>query len=201
MCSPLGLEYNRIIIDRKNQNNMATLTQGIGLQILLQPYSNHGIGEAASVVVGTLYPAYASFKAIEYMRVHGDTDEATRWLMYWAIFGLFNTAEKLLNKLGIAKWVPYYPSLKLAFLLWLQLPRFGGAYRMTAEYVRPFLHEYYPYIDEAVLRVKESFSRQEIVNLLDALQGICARIPVLEWFMRFPDGKRYIPPPPPSRIL
>jgi len=49
----------------------------------------------SSGAVGTVYPAYASFKAIEYMRVQGDTDEATRWLMYWAIYSLFSMTEKL----------------------------------------------------------------------------------------------------------
>jgi hypothetical protein len=153
-----------------------------------------------SAVVGTLYPAYASFKAIEYMRVHGDTDEASRWLMYWAIFGMWNVAEKILSKIGIVRWMPYYSPLKLAFLLWLQLPRFGGAYRLTSQFVRPFLHLYYPYIDQAVAWVCESFWVPEVAYIFDALQDVLIKVPGIEWFLRMPDGSFPPPSAPRSRI-
>ena len=51
------------------------------------------------MAVGALYPAYQTFKAVEYMRVHGETDEAARWLMYWSIYSLFGVAEKIAGKL------------------------------------------------------------------------------------------------------
>jgi hypothetical protein len=52
-----------------------------------------------STAVGVLYPAYASFKAVEVLRLRGDDSEASRWLTYWAVYGAFATAERLLDKL------------------------------------------------------------------------------------------------------
>lgn len=90
--------------------------------------------------------------------------------------------------------IPYYSPIKLMFLLWLQLPRFSGAYRLTSKFLRPFLHQYYPKIDEIVQSVCHAFSRPEIVAVTDAIQEVFARLPVLEWFMRQPDGRPWRPP-------
>jgi len=48
--------------------------------------------------VGVLFPAYASFKAVEILRLHNESDEAVRWLTYWAIYGAFTSAERLLDR-------------------------------------------------------------------------------------------------------
>eukprot|EP00890_Picochlorum_soloecismus_P001947 jgi/Picsp_1/2753/NSC_00981-R1_protein len=167
------------------------VTAQVGLQLLLKPYSNT-MGEIVCGAVGTVYPAYASFKAIEYMRVQGDTDEATRWLMYWAIYSLFSMTERIGKP--ILNWIPYYAPLKLAFLLWLQLPRFSGAYRLTVTFIRPLLHRYYPLIDDFVRQITHSFSRPEILKITDALQEIMAQIPGVKWFMLGPDGEPWVPP-------
>lgn len=42
--------------------------------------------------------------------------EAARWLTYWGAYGALAFAERVLDK--ALPWVPYYQTLKLAFLLW-----------------------------------------------------------------------------------
>ncbi len=42
-----------------------------------------------SQIVGFVYPAYASFKAIESPDKHDDT----MWLTYWVVFAVFSIAE------------------------------------------------------------------------------------------------------------
>ena len=68
-----------------------------------------------SCAVGVLYPAYASFKAVEVLRVRGDDSEAARWLTYWAVYGAFSAAERLLDKLlpWCAAAANHSPSLQL----------------------------------------------------------------------------------------
>jgi len=52
-----------------------------------------------STAVGVVYPAYASFKAVEVLRLHNETSEAARWLTYWAIYGTITAVERMLDKL------------------------------------------------------------------------------------------------------
>ena len=52
-----------------------------------------------STAAGVLYPAYASFKAVEVLRLRNDDSEAAKWLTYWAVYGAFSTVERLLERL------------------------------------------------------------------------------------------------------
>ncbi|KAG7672247.1 hypothetical protein Ndes2526B_g06766 [Nannochloris sp. 'desiccata'] len=162
----------------------------VGLQLLLQPYS-HTIGHIACTAVGVVYPAYASFKAVEVMRVRNDTSEAARWLNYWAIFGTLTALERALD--SIVPWVPYYSTVKLALLLWLQIPRYSGAFRLSRQFIYPILHCTHGQIDALLLLLEQYVNRPEIQAMAAAIHEVMARIPVLEWFVRGPDG-RPLPP-------
>ena len=50
----------------------------------------------------------------------------TRWLTYWCIFGIYWYLQQCL--VPILVWIPFSSHAQLAFLLWLQLPVFRGAY-------------------------------------------------------------------------
>jgi receptor expression-enhancing protein 5/6 len=93
-----------------------------------------------------MYPSYASFKAVELMRLRNDDSEAARWLTYWAVYGAINTLERLLDR--ALPWVPYYSTLKLALLLWLQVPRYSGAFRVSNEFARPLLRKIHRHVDD-----------------------------------------------------
>lgn len=68
-------------------------------------------------VVGLLYPAYMSFKAIKMKNIY----EYNRWMMYWIVFGFFSCATVVTDTL--LSWLPLYSSAKIAFLLWLVAPQ------------------------------------------------------------------------------
>ena len=53
---------------------------------------------SCSTAVGVVYPAYASFKAVEVLRVRNDTSEASRWLVYWGIYGAVSALERVLDR-------------------------------------------------------------------------------------------------------
>ena len=59
--------------------------------ILLSTTSNLILSHAASCVVGNLYPAYGSLKALELLRVRDETYDATKWLMYWYGMGVISS--------------------------------------------------------------------------------------------------------------
>lgn len=71
-----------------------------------------------TTLIGFLYPAYASFKAIE----SKDHKDDTQWLTYWVAFSAFNILEFLSDL--ILYWIPFYYLFKTAIILWLFLPQF-----------------------------------------------------------------------------
>ena len=57
--------------------------------LLISTTSNPILSHTASCVIGNLYPAYASLKAVELLRVRDETYDATKWLMYWYAMAMF----------------------------------------------------------------------------------------------------------------
>ncbi|XP_020217394.1 HVA22-like protein k isoform X3 [Cajanus cajan] len=52
-------------------------------------------------------------------------------------YGSFSAAEMYAENL--LSWIPFYYHLKLAFLVWLQLPAINGAKQLYSSHLRPFL--------------------------------------------------------------
>ncbi|GAB5037239.1 receptor accessory protein 5 [Nannochloropsis oceanica] len=71
-------------------------------------------------VVGFVFPAYASFRALE----AGDQAESKIWLAYWVVFGGTNLLDFFSE--FITYWLPFYYLLKLALTVYLILPQFRG---------------------------------------------------------------------------
>lgn len=84
-------------------------------------------------MVGFLYPAWQSFKAIETPESRDDR----QWLTYWVVYACFALVEIFSDT--VLFWVPFYYLCKLAFLLWLALPQFQGAAYLYATVLRPIL--------------------------------------------------------------
>ncbi|KAF3683384.1 HVA22-like protein k [Capsicum annuum] len=88
----------------------------IGLKLLLSPLNTNVVVRTACCSVGIVLPVYSTFKAIEM----GDQNEQRKWLLYWAVYGSFSIVEAFTDK--FLYWFPLYYHVKLAFLVWLQLP-------------------------------------------------------------------------------
>ncbi|TFJ80395.1 hypothetical protein NSK_008267 [Nannochloropsis salina CCMP1776] len=71
-------------------------------------------------VVGFVFPAYASFRALE----AGDQAEGKIWLGYWVTFGAINLLDFFAD--FITYWLPFYYLLKLALVVYLTHPHFRG---------------------------------------------------------------------------
>lgn len=89
-------------------------------------------GVALTNLVGFVYPAYRSFKAVE----TPDSKDDKQWLTYWVVYGLLNIAERILS--GFLAWVPFYFLLKLGFLVWLYHYKTLGA-TVLYQRARPYL--------------------------------------------------------------
>jgi receptor expression-enhancing protein 5/6 len=107
-------------------------------------------GNLITQLVGFVYPAYESFKALE------PDSEGKRenprlmrtWLTYWIVYSLFSVVEVFVDY--ILYWVPLYYMLKLVFLVWLMIPKLGGAELVYKLFIEPMLRQYRKRIDVAV---------------------------------------------------
>jgi receptor expression-enhancing protein 5/6 len=89
-----------------------------------------------SDLVAFLYPAYASFKAID----SASPEDDAQWLTYWVVFSFFSVIE---NSLWfIVGWIPMYFVLKISFFLWLYHPNFLGAGAVYQQVLRPLVLPY-----------------------------------------------------------
>lgn len=105
------------------------------------------------LLLGTLYPAYASYKAVRTKNVR----EYVKWMMYWIVFAFF-TAFEVVADIFVAFWFPFYYELKIIFLIWLISPVSRGSLGSSLLYrklVHPNLMKREDEIDRWMGRVQE----------------------------------------------
>ncbi|CAO4360658.1 Protein CBR-YOP-1 [Caenorhabditis briggsae] len=82
-------------------------------------------------VMGFVYPAYMSIKAIE----SSNKEDDTQWLTYWVVFAILSVVEFF--SVQIVAVFPVYWLFKSLFLLYLYLPTFLGATKLYHRFVKP----------------------------------------------------------------
>ncbi|XP_059145994.1 uncharacterized protein LOC131933222 [Physella acuta] len=111
---------------------------------------------AFRLVFGTLYPAYASYKAVRTKNVK----EYVKWMMYWIVFALFCSVETFSDV--FLSWLPFYYELKIVFVLWMLSPMTQGSSFLFKKFVHPQLARREKDIDEMI----EQASKQGYSTLL-----------------------------------
>eukprot|EP00158_Paraphelidium_tribonemae_P008531 Partr_v1_DN28605_c0_g2_i5_m50258 putative receptor accessory protein len=109
-------------------------------------------GSLLTNLLGFLYPAYASFKAIESAAKEDDT----QWLTYWTVFGFMNTLEYFSDIL--LYWLPFYFLIKAGAILYMILPQFKGAEVLYIRFFRPVLLQQSGKIDGAASKMKKAMA-------------------------------------------
>eukprot|EP00092_Neocalanus_flemingeri_P009286 GFUD01009992.1.p1 GENE.GFUD01009992.1~~GFUD01009992.1.p1 ORF type:complete len:196 (-),score=62.39 GFUD01009992.1:153-740(-) len=93
-------------------------------------------------VIGFLYPAYESVKALR----NADTHIEKRWLTYWVVFAFFHVLEFFSDHL--VWWVPLYWLVKTIFLVWCMAPiNQNGSAVVYKLVIRPLYVKYHGDID------------------------------------------------------
>ncbi|KAJ3388215.1 ER membrane protein DP1/Yop1 [Entophlyctis sp. JEL0112] len=105
-------------------------------------------GELITGLMGFVWPAYQSFKAIE---AH-DRDLNTQWLTYWTVFGFLNVIEVFSDFL--LYWIPFYYAFKAILILYLVLPQFHGAKVVYEKVLEPYLLKKQSVIDADLSKIK-----------------------------------------------
>ncbi|KAJ1564299.1 hypothetical protein HK096_008700, partial [Nowakowskiella sp. JEL0078] len=139
---PLAVEA-----EKKTKVPKTYLAVGASSIILILVFFNIW-GDLITNLIGFLYPAYQSFKAIE----SSNKEDDAQWLTYWTVFGFLNIIEFFTDT--ILFWVPFYHTFKAGLLLYLFLPHFQGASLIYSKVLRPYLVSSEKGIDAELSKVK-----------------------------------------------
>jgi len=108
-------------------------------------------GGLVCFLVGFIYPAYQSIKAIE----SSNKEDDTQWLTYWVVFSAFIVVEYVSDLL--VYWFPLYWFFKCLFLVWCFAPvKWNGSNVIYQRFLRPQFLMHSAKIDDAISKATAS---------------------------------------------
>lgn len=111
-------------------------------------------------LIGFLYPAYRSIKALE----SPNKDDDTKWLTYWVVFALFSIIEYFSDIL--LYWFPFYWLFKCVFHIWCFVPiANNGSVVIYNRVIRPHFLKHQETVDNVLGNLADSaakFTTQQI---------------------------------------
>eukprot|EP00804_Cyclotella_cryptica_P004969 CCRYP_014098-RA/>CCRYP_014098-RA protein AED:0.27 eAED:0.27 QI:137/1/1/1/0.66/0.5/4/1058/165 len=145
---PTISQYDRLSEVEKKTGYPKAYFFTAGATLLTLLISAIGGMKLISDLIGFVYPAYMSFKAIE----SSETADDTQWLTYWVVFAKLSIIESAAPFL--VEWIPFYYAIKILFFSWLFHPKFMGAVVLYKQF-KPTLSQYLKVVEKEKPQKKE----------------------------------------------
>ena len=133
------------IIEKRSQVNPKVLIGGLAVALILT--TTKWFSSYVTCLVGVLCPTYLSLKALE----SPEEDDDKHFLTYWVIYGLFAVFDLFTSFL--INRIPFYYTLKLAFLIWMFMPNFKGSIYVYNYVIGPLFKKYESKFDKGVAKI------------------------------------------------
>lgn len=164
ICNKLNLnELDKIpaLKDISAKTKVKPAHMGLAVMTIVLIFAVIGFGgKWLAFLIGFLYPAYMSFKAIE---TENETDDDKQWLTYWVVFSFMHVFDSLIN--FVLSIIPLYNVLKIAFNVWLWHPKTRGALVIYNNVIKNFLKKYEGVIDDQLEGIKKKVDEaQPMIN-------------------------------------
>jgi len=130
----------------EQKTNVRRLYLVLGLGVFLAFYLMIGYGaDFLCNLIGFMYPAYASIKAIE----SSVKEDDTKWLTYWVVYSTFALLEFFTDIIFF--WVPFYFFFKCMFLVYCMIPGgYNGSLKIYNSFIRPAFLKHQAKVDKAL---------------------------------------------------
>jgi len=114
------------------------------------------VTKIACFFFGVVLPTCASILTIDTK----STEDETQWLMYWVVYAVYMSIEKLLFKAIL--YVPLYEEIKLVGIIWLIAPQTKGATLIYQSIIQPAVQHVIqmPVVQHYLQRLDHPLARQ-----------------------------------------
>ena len=139
------IENHMNIIEKRTQINPKVIIGGLAIALILT--TTKIFSSYVTCLVGVLCPTYLSLKALE----SPEEDDDKHFLTYWVVYGLFTIFDIFTSFL--INRIPFYYTLKLAFLIWMFMPNFKGSLFIYNYIIGPLFKKYESKFDKGVAKI------------------------------------------------
>jgi receptor expression-enhancing protein 5/6 len=148
VAHPMLSQYDRLADIEKKTGYPKAAFFSLIVAFIVSIISLLGGMKLISDLIGFVYPAYMSFKAIE----SAGNEDDVQWLTYWVVFATFSIAESTI--MFVLDYIPFYFIVKSVFMAWLFHPKFMGA-ALVYKQVKPILQNYLQAAEEQPTKKQE----------------------------------------------
>merc|ERR1712071_488646 len=139
-------------IEFKGHVFTASMVSAFLIAVIVCSFLGIVIGYASQLicnVIGFIYPAYESIKAIE----TANSKDDTKWLTYWVVYSSFIIVEFFSDYL--LYWIPFYFFLKIGLLIWCMHPNYNGTTFIYNTVIRPVFLQNEKRVDNLLTKAHE----------------------------------------------